>query len=210
MGHPFYIINKLNGHQVNALFFPIHGFTKEGLRITGKFIQEVCDLYQKETLSHNPYFKFQKACYHLSKDTYQDDLVALEYQGRQDETQKVKQPLPCYFLLDEALITELLSYQRPVVTLNWQLRSSDTLDLEKSTLDIDGLLTKTPSQNPQETIKPDDYLDETYYHQIMSYLSVPKHIQTKHIPINQHLFILGRLQPAWYDTKKQMIYQIIQ
>lgn len=209
MTHPFYIINKLNGYQVNVLFFPSHGFTKEGLRITGKFIQEVCDLYQKETLSHNPYFKFQKVCHHLSKGPYQDDLVALEYQNRQEADQKVKQPLPCYFLLDENLIIELLSYQRPVVTLNWQLRPSSSLDLEKSTLDIDGLLTKTPSRKPQETIKPSDYNHPSYYQEIMCYLTMPKHIQTQKIPINQHLFILGRLQPAWYDNKECMIYQTI-
>lgn len=39
MGHPFYLINQLNGVQVNALYFPDHGFTKDALNQTGKFIQ---------------------------------------------------------------------------------------------------------------------------------------------------------------------------
>ena len=43
----------------------------------------------------------------------------------------------------------------------------------------------------------------------MDYLAKPKVIQTNNIPLNQHLFILGRLQPAWYDPHKKMIYETI-
>ena len=111
--------------------------------------------------------------------------------------------------MDQKLISELLSYSRPSVTINWQVKPNGSIDFEKSTLDIDGLLTKTPSQNPEETIAPDDYTNPIYYQEIMDYLAKPKAIQTQNIPLNQHLFILGRLQPAWYDDTKCMIYQTI-
>lgn len=112
--------------------------------------------------------------------------------------------------MDQNLISELLGYNRPVITINWQVKPNGSLDFEKSTLDIEGLLTKTPSQNPKEAIAPDDYTNPIYYQEIMDYLTKPKTIQTKTIPLNQHLFILGRLQPAWYDPHKKMIYETIQ
>lgn len=125
-------------------------------------------------------------------------------------TKETNQELSCYFLMDQNLISELLDYSQPAITINWQVKPNGSLDFEKSTLDIEGLLTKTPSQNPKETITPEDYTNPIYYQEIMDYLAKPKTIQTNNIPINQHLFILGRLQPAWYDPKEQMIYEIIQ
>lgn len=107
------------------------------------------------------------------------------------------------------MISELLGYSRPTLTINWKVKVNGSIDFEKSTLDIEGLLTKTPSQNPKETIKPDDYINPIYYQEIMDYLAKPKTIQTNNIPLNQQLFILGRLQPAWYDPKEQMIYETI-
>lgn len=53
------------------------------------------------------------------------------------------------------------------------------------------------------------YVNPVYYQEIMDYLAKPKTIQTNNIPIKQHLFIMGRLQPTWYDPKEQMIYETI-
>ena len=181
MGHPFYLINQLNGVRTNALYFPNHGFTKEALNQAGKFIQ----LIHKGDTPGNAYITLQNSCYQLSQE------------------------LPCYFLMNQNLIGELLSYSRPTLHINWKVKANASIDFENSTLDIDGLLTKTPSQNPNETIDPDDYINPIYYQEIMDYLAKPKTIQTKDIPINQHLFILGRLQPAWYDPHKKMIYETI-
>lgn len=205
MGHPFYLINQLNGVQVNALYFPNHGFTKEALNQAGKFIQ----LILKGDAPGNAYLRLQNSCYYLSQGVYQDDQVAKEFIETQALTKETNQELSCYFLMDQNLISELLDYSRPAITINWQVKPNGSLDFEKSTLDIEGLLTKTPSQNPQKTIKPSDYNHPSYYQEIMRYLTIPKHIQTQDIPINQHLFILGRLQPAWYDPHKKMIYETI-
>lgn len=194
MGHPFYIINQLNGVQVNALYLSNHGFTKEALNQAGKFIQ----LILKGDAPGNAYLRLQNRCYQLSQGVYQDDQEAKDFVNKQGLTQETQPPLPCYFLTDQNLINELLSYSRPTLTINWKVKSNGTIDFEKSTLDIEGLLTKTPSQNPKETIAPDDYNNPVYYQEIMDYLAKPKTIQTKNIPLNQHLFILGRLQPAWY------------
>lgn len=206
MGHPFYLINQLNGVQVNALYFQNHGFTKEALNQTGKFIQ----LILKGDAPGNPHFRLMRSCYQLSKGVYQDDQLAKEFINIYQLPKDTYGESPCYFLMENDLIQELLSYDRPKVTVNWQINPNGTIDFEKSTIDIDGLLTKTPSQNPSQTIKPDDYNGPRYYQDIMRYLEKPKTIQTKNIPLNQHLFILGRLQPAWYDPDKKMIYQIIQ
>lgn len=205
MGHPFYLINQLNGIQVNAMFFPNHGFTKEALNQAGKFIR----LISKGDAPENPYIRLMTSCHQLSKGVYQDDQVAKEFIETQVLTKGTNQELSCYFLMDKNLISELLSYSRPAITINWQVKPNGSLDFEKSTLDINGLLTKTPSQNPQETIKRSDYNHPSYYQEITRYLAMPKHIQTQDIPINQHLFILGRLQPAWYDPHKKMIYETI-
>ena len=206
MGHPFYIINQLNGVQINALYFPNHGFTKEGLNQTGKFIQSIL----KGDAPGNAYLNLQNSCYQLSQGVYQDDQVAKKFIETQALTKETNQELSCYFLMNQNLISELLGYNRPTLTINWRVKANGSIDFENSTLDIEGLLTKTPSQNPKETIKPSDYNHPSYYQEIMRYLAIPKHIQTQDIPINQHLFILGRLQPAWYDPKEQMIYEIIQ
>ena len=205
MGHPFYLINQLNGVQVNALYFPNHGFTREALNQTGKFIQSIL----KGDAPGNPYIRLMTNCHQLSKGVYQDDQVAKEFIKTQALTKGTNQELSCYFLMDQNLISELLGYSRPAITINWQVKPNGSLDFEKSTLDINGLLTKTPSQNPQETIKPSDYINSVYYREIMDYLAKPKTIQTNNIPLNQHLFILGRLQPTWYDPKEQMIYETI-
>lgn len=205
MGHPFYLINQLNDIQVNALYFPNHEFTKEALNQAGKFIQ----LILKGDAPDNAYLRLQNNCYQLSEGIYQDDQMAKEFIMNQVLPKETNPELFCYFLMDQNLISELLGYNRPTITINWQVQPNGSLDFEKSTLDIDGLLTKTPSQNPQETIKPSDYVHPSYYQEIMRYLAIPKYIQTQNIPINQHLFILGRLQPAWYDDKKCMIYQTI-
>lgn len=111
--------------------------------------------------------------------------------------------------MDQTLIDELLGYNRPTITINWQVKANGSINFEKSTLDIDGLLTKTPSKNPKETIDSDDYINPIYYQEIMDYLAKPKTIQTNNIPLNQHLFILCRLQPTWYDPHKKMIYETI-
>lgn len=206
MGHPFYLINKLNGVQVNALYFPNHGFTKEALNQAGKFIQ----LILKGDAPGNAYLSLQKSCYQLSQGVYQDDQKAKTFINKQGLPKETQHPLPCYFLIDQNLISELLGYSRPTLTINWKVKNNGSIDLEKSTLDIDGLLTKTPSRNPKETIDPDDYTNPVYYQKIMDYLAKPKTIQTNNIPLNQHLFILGRLQPAWYDPHKKMIYETIQ
>ena len=206
MGHPFYLINKLNGVQVNALYFPNHGFTKEALNQAGKFIQAI----HKGDAPGNAYITLQSTCYQLCKGIYQDDQEAKGFIETQALTKETIQELSSYFLMDQNLISELLGYNRPTITINWQVKPNGSIDFEKSTLDIEGLLTKTPSQNPKETIDPDDYINPIYYQEIMDYLAKRKTIQTKNIPINQHLFILGRLQPAWYDPKEQMIYEIIQ
>lgn len=206
MGHPFYLINQLNGVRTNALYFPNNGFTKEALNQAGKFIQSI----HKGDAPENPYIRLMTSCYQLSQGVYQDDQVAKDFIKTQTLTKEVNPKLFCYFLMDQNLISELLGYNRPAITINWQVKPNGSLDFEKSTLDINGLLTKTPSQNPQETIKRSDYNHPSYYQEITRYLAMPKHIQTQDIPINQHLFILGRLQPAWYDPKEQMIYEIIQ
>ena len=206
MGHPFYIINKLNGVQMNVLYFPSHGFTKEALNQAGKFIQ----LILKGDALGNPYIRLMTDCYQLSEGIYQDDQVAKEFIKTQALPKRTKQELSCYLLMDQILISELLGYNRPTITINWQVKTNGSIDFEKSTLDIEGLLTKTPSKNPKETISPDDYINPIYYQEIMDYLTKPKIIQTQNIPLNQHLFILGRLQPAWYDPKEQTIYEIIQ
>lgn len=206
MGHPFYLINQLNGVQANALYFPSHGFTKEALNQAGKFIQ----LIQKDDAPGNAYLRLQNNCYQLSKGVYQDDQEAKAFINKQGLTRETQDPLPCYFLMNQNLISELLSYSRPTLTINWRVKANGSINFENSTLDIDGLLTKTPSQNPRETIDPDNYINPIYYQEIMDYLAKPKNIQTKNIPLNQHLFILGRLQPAWYDDTKCMIYQTIQ
>lgn len=205
MGHPFYLINQLNGVQVNALYFPNHGFTKKALNQTGKFIQ----LILKGDAPGNPYIRLMTNCYQLSQGVYQDDQEAKDFDNKQGLTRKTQHPLPCYFLMDQNLISELLGYSRPTLTINWKVKGNGRIDFEKSTLDIDGLLTKTPSRNPSETIDPDDYINPIYYQEIMDYLAKPKTIQTKTIPLNQHLFILGRLQPAWYDPHKKLIYETI-
>lgn len=205
MGHPFYLINQLNGVQVNALYFPSHGFTKEALNQAGKFIQ----LIQKGDAPGNAYLGLQNSCYQLSKGVYPDEQEAKDFVNKQGLTRGTQHPLPCYFLMGQNLISELLGYSRPTLTINWKVKVNGSIDFENSTLDIDGLLTKTPSQNPKETIKPDDYINPIYYQEIMDYLAKPKTIQTKTIPLNQHLFILGRLQPAWYDPHKKMIYETI-
>lgn len=206
MGHPFYLINQLNGVQVNAMFFPNHGFTKEALNQTGKFIQ----LIQKGDAPGNAYQNLQNSCYQLSQGVYQDDQVTKAFIKSQALTKEVNPKLSCYFLMDQNLISELLGYNRPTLTINWEVKANGSIDFEKSTLNIDGLLTKTPSQNPKETIAPDDYTNPIYYQEIMDYLDKPKTIQTNNIPLNQHLFILGRLQPAWYDSDKKLIYETIQ
>lgn len=205
MGHPFYLINQLNGVQVNALYFPNHGFTKEALNQTGKFIQSIL----KGDAPGNPYIRLMTSCYQLSEGVYQDDQVAKDFIKTQTLTKEVNPKLFYYFLMDQNLIGELLSYSRPTLAINWKVRANGSIDFENSTLDIDGLLTKTPSQNPNETIDPDDYINPIYYQEIMDYLAKPKTIQTKNIPLNQHLFILGRLQPAWYDPHIKMIYETI-
>lgn len=205
MGHPFYLINQLNGVQVNALYFPNHGFTKEALNQGGKFIQ----LISKGDAPGNAHLRLQQHCYQLSQGIYQDDQVAKKFIETQALTKEVNPKLSCYFLMDQNLISELLGYNRPTLTINWEVKANGSIDFENSTLDIDGLLTKTPSQNPRETIDPDDYINPIYYQEIMDYLEKPKTIQTKNIPLNQHLFILGRLQPAWYDPHKKMIYETI-
>lgn len=206
MGHPFYLINQLNGVQVNALYFPNNGFTKEALNQAGKFIQ----LIIKGDAPGNPYIRLMTNCYQLSKGVYQDDQVAKEFIETQTLTKEVNPKLSYYFLMDQNLISELLDYSRPTLTINWKVKANGSIDFENSILDIDELLTKTPSQNPRETIDPDDYTNPVYYQEIMDYLTKPKTIQINTIPLNQHLFILGRLQPAWYDPKEQMIYEIIQ
>lgn len=205
MGHPFYLINQLNGVQVNALYFPSHGFTKEALNQVGKFIQ----LIIKGDAPINAYLSLQDSCYQLSKGVYPDDQEAKDFVNKRGLTRETQHQLPCYFLMNQNLISELLSYSRPTITINWQVKGNGSINFEKSTLDIDGLLTKTPSQNPNETINPDDYINPIYYQEIKDYLAKPKTIQTKNIPINQHLFILGRLQPAWYDPHIKMIYETI-
>lgn len=205
MGHPFYLINQLNGVQANALYFPNHGFTKEALNQAGKFIQ----LILKGDAPGNPYIRLMTNCYQLSEGIYHDDQVAKEFIETQALTKETNQELSCYFLMNKNLISKLLGYNRPAITINWQIKTNGSLNFEKSTLDIEGLLTKTPSQNPKETIKPSDYNHPSCYQEIMRYLAMPKHIQTQDIPINQHLFILGRLQPAWYDPNEQMIYETI-
>lgn len=205
MGHPFYLVNQLNGVQMNALYFPNNGFTKEALNQTSKFIQ----LILKGDAPGNAYLRLQQHCYQLSQGIYQDDQVAKEFIETQALTKETNQELSCYLLMNQNLISELLGYSRPAITINWQVKTNGSLDFEKSTLDINGLLTKTPSQNPKDTIAPDDYINPIYYQKIMDYLAIPKHIQTQNIPINQHLFILGRLQPAWYDHHKKMIYETI-
>lgn len=205
MGHPFYLINQLNGVQVNALYFPNHGFTKEALNQAGKFIQ----LISKGDAPGNPYIRLMTSCYQLSEDVYQDDQKAKAFINKQGLPKETKNPLPCYFLMEQNLISELLGYSRPTLTINWKVKANGSIDFENSTLDIDGLLTKTPSQNPKDTIDPDDYNSPIYYQEIMDYLAKAKTIQTNNIPLNQHLFILGRLQPAWYDDRKCMIYQTI-
>lgn len=206
MGHPFYLINQLNGVQVNALYFPNHGFTKDALNQAGKFIQ----LILKGDAPGNAYITLQSTCYQLCKGIYQDDQVAKEVIKTQALTKETNQELSCYFLMDQNLISELLGYSRPAITINWKVKANGSIDFENSTLDIDGLLTKTPSQNPKDTINPDDYNSPIYYQEIMNYLAKAKTIQTNNIPLNQHLFILGRLQPAWYDPHKKMIYETIQ
>lgn len=149
-------------------------------------------------------------CYQLSKGVYQDDQLAKEFIHVYQLPKDTYGEIPCYFLMEDNLIHELLNYNRPMVTINWQINPNGTINFEKSTIDIDGLLAKTPSQNPSQTIKPYDYNDPRYYQYIMRYLEKPKTIPTKNIPLNQHLFILGRLQPAWYDNTERMIYQTIQ
>ena len=206
MGHPFYLINQLNGVRTNALYFPNHGFTKGALNQTGKFIQLIL---KGDTLG-NAYLNLQNSCYQLSQGVYQDDQEAKAFINKQGLTRETQHPLPCYFLMDQNLISELLGYNRPTLIINWKVKANGSIDFENSTLDINWLLTKTPSQNPKETITPDDYINPIYYQEIMDYLAKPKTIQTSNIPLNQHLFILGRLQPAWYDPKEQMIYEIIQ
>ena len=196
MGHPFYLINQLNGVQVNALYFPNHGFTKEALNQAGKFIQ----LILKGDAPENPYIRLMTSCYQLSEGIYQDDPEAKTFVDKQELPKETQHQLPCYFLMDQNLISELLGYNRPSITINWKVKANGSIDFEKSTLDINGLLTKTPSQNPKETIKPDDYISPIYYQEIMDYLAKPKTIQPNNIPLSQHLFILGRLQPAWYDN----------
>lgn len=205
MGHPFYLINQLNGVRANALYFPNHGFTKEALNQAGKFIQ----LISKGDAPGNPYIRLMTSCYQLSEGVYQDDQVAKEFIETQALTKETNQELSCYFLMNQNLISKLLGYNRPAITINWQIKPNGSLDFEKSTLDIEGLLTKTPSQNPKETIAPDDYTNPVYYQKIMDYLAKPKTIQTNNIPLNQHLFILGRLQPAWYNPHKKIIYETI-
>ena len=205
MGHPFYLINQLNGVRTNALYFPNHGFTKEALNQAGKFIQ----LILKGDAPGNPYNRLMTICYQLSEGVYQDDQVAKEFIDTQALTNETNQELSCYFLMNQNLISELLGYNRPTLTINWKVKANGSIDFEKSTLEIDGLLTKTPSQNPKETIVPNDYTNPIYYQEIMDYLTKPKTIQTNNIPLNQHLFILGRLQPAWYDPHKKMIYETI-
>lgn len=185
---------------------PNHGFTKDVLNQAGKFIQ----LILKGDAPGNAYLNLQNSCYQLSEGVYQDDQVAEEFSKTQAITNGTNQKLDCYLIINQTLISELLGYSRPTITINWQVKTNGSIDFEKSTLDIDGLLTKTPSHNPKETIKPDDYTNPIYYQEIMDYLAKPKNIQTNNIPINQHLFILGRLQPAWYDIKECMIYQTIQ
>lgn len=206
MGHPFYLINQLNGVQINALYFSNHGFTKEALNQAGKFIQ----LILKGDAPGNPYIRLMTSCYQLSEGVYPDDHEAKTFIKKQGLPKETQNQLPCYFLMDQRLINELLGYSRPTLTINWKVKTNGSIDFEKSTLDIDGLLRKTPSQNPSETIAPDDYTNPIYYQEIMDYLAKPKTIQTKNIPLNQHLFIMGRLQPAWYDNKECMIYQTIQ
>lgn len=205
MGHPFYLINQLNGVRVNALYFPNHGFTKDALNQAGKFIQSIL----KGDAPGNPYIRLMTSCYQLSEGVYQDDQIAKKFIETQTLTKEVNPKLFCYFLMDQNLISELLGYNRPTLTINWEVKANGSIDFEKSTLNIDGLLTKTPSQNPKETIAPDDYINPIYYQEIMDYLAKPKTIQTKNISLNQHLFILGRLQPAWYDPHKKMIYETI-
>lgn len=205
MGHPFYIINQLNGVQVNALYFPNNGFTKKALNQAGKFIQ----LILKGDTPGNAYLRLQNSCYQLSEGVYQDDQKAKTFVNKQGLPKGTQNQLPCYFLMGQSLINKLLSYSRPTLTINWKVKANGSIDFEKSTLDIDSLLTKTQSQNPRETIKPDDYINLIYYQEIMDYLAKPKVIQTNNIPLNQHLFILGRLQPAWYDPHKKMIYETI-
>lgn len=206
MGHPFYFINQLNGVRTNALYFPNHGFTKEALNQAGKFIQ----LILKGDALGNAYLNLQNSCYQLSQGVYHDDQEAKAFVDKQGLPKETQNPLPCYFLMKQNLISELLGYSRPTLTINWKVKANGSIDFEKSTLDIDRLLTKTPSQNPKDIIDPDDYINPIYYQEIMDYLAKPKTIQTKTIPLNQHLFILGRLQPAWYDPHKKMIYETIQ
>lgn len=205
MGHPFYLINQLNGVQVNALYFPNHGFTKEALNQAGKFIQ----LIHKGDAPENPYTQLMTSCYQLSKGVYQDDQEAEGFINKQGLPKETQRQLTYYFLMEQNLISELLGYSRPTLTINWKVKANGSIDFENSTLDIDGLLTKTPSQNPNQTIAPDDYTNPIYYQEIMDYLAKPKTIQTNNIPLNQHLFIMGRLQPAWYDPDENMIYEII-
>ena len=205
MGHPFYLINQLNGVRANALYFPNNGFTKKALNQAGKFIQSIL----KGDAPGNPYIRLMTSCYQLSEGVYQDDQEAKTFINKQDLPKETQNPLPCYFLIEQNLISELLGYSRPTLTINWRVKTNGRIDFEKSTLDIDGLLIKTPSKNPNETITPDDYTNPIYYQEIMDYLAKPKTIQTNNIPLNQHLFILGRLQPAWYDPHKKMIYETI-
>lgn len=117
MGHPFYLVNQLNGVRANALYFPNHGFTKEALNQAGKFIQAI----HKGDALGNPYIRLMTSCYQLSEGVYQDDQKAKAFINKQGLTRETQRPLPCYFLMDQNLISELLGYNRPTLIINWKV-----------------------------------------------------------------------------------------
>ena len=212
MGQRLVISNRINGQEVNNIYYHWSAYTLSAIsEVNGlceyviKWINEnrndiflkMRSMYNDKTIT--PTDLFNLACYNAVSGIPNNDQKSLQYISEIGGNPNNKQ-----LNRNEGLIAfsqagreDSLYWSEGTLPIDWAIEG-DQLDLHKTTFDLSELVIEIKEEGFMDWFENEDLLKELK--------SNPKTIQLKDLPILSAKTIADELPDMWYDAEQDSVF----
>ena len=212
MGQRLVISNRINGQEVNNIYYHWSAYTLSAIDEVNSLCEYVVkwinenrnDIFLKMRSMYNdkiisPTDLFNLACYNAVSGIPNNDQKSLKYISEIGGNPNNKQ-----LNRNEGLIAfsqagreDSLYWSEGTLPINWAIEG-DQLDLHKTTFDLSELVIEIKEEGFMDWFENEDLLKELK--------SNPKTIQLKDLPILSAKTIADQLPDMWYDAKQDSVF----
>ena len=201
MGQRLVITNMIDGERINNIYYHWSAYTDSTISEIKDLAAALSENFKASKDPHKRKKEFNKACLTAVSGISTNDTESLDYVHQHlDPDYQNNHPDRSLGLIafTENDMDENDNWAEGSTTINWIFHKDGSIDLDKSTFDLIGLLF---------TDSPKEYMEYTGN----SYHDLPHtSINFEEIPVSSCDELYTDIPDTWYDTGEKLVYSKIQ